>query len=553
MATASSDPISNWINNPTGKSSSSTRKNGSYYQGPNNQFYYIEISLFNQIEGQKPLYVPFFLVESMTIHESLFSWVTKAEIVFNTDFEVFSRGAPDSNNPPYIDRNDGRNRVHIKIHPVDIVLNDGNINEESTEEKFPKKYWEIDHDFVIVDIQDLPVDNNQRKKRMYILVDEKYQILMEKNLEWSGEMIALKQQNLPITTNLKDSECLLNPNIVLKELLTMVSTNNDTMPQIFVGFDESGSIEAPNIPFNKTDDDKWDVGKLENLVLFYSTARSSAYEDLNYVLSHCVSTDGFPVILDYGRSSLDKGWMLIPLSEFFKTSTQEQVERLIIEDSLLPLEGITNSPYVARASNMPGNEINNFSSIAASRIISYKYSPMAPVDDNRIQNTPVYYFDEYTGKFFVKKQENSIKNVFNKLNELGKIGLYSFQEGKNAQVLMNINKTKANGQMTKPQLALNGPHSNQTSPLMQMLFDSIFLNQSISFQCLGLTLRTPGKFIFIDRLGAGEKNAFDDRFLGQWFVTNVSHLFTQDTYITEVFANKIDAFSNVFPVEDRNY
>jgi hypothetical protein len=86
-----------------------------------------------------------------------------------------------------------------------------------------------------------------------------------------------------------------------------------------------------------------------------------------------------------------------------------------------------------------------------------------------------------------------------------------------------------------------------------MILDAVFLGQSISFQCLGLTLRTPGKFIFIDRLGAGEKNAFDDRFLGQWMITGVSHLFTQETYVTEVVANKIDSFSAVFPEEDPNY
>ena len=70
---------------------------------------------------------------------------------------------------------------------------------------------------------------------------------------------------------------------------------------------------------------------------------------------------------------------------------------------------------------------------------------------------------------------------------------------------------------------------------------------------MGITLRAPGKFIFIDRVGAGEKNAFDDRFLGQWLITNVNHLFTQETYITEIIANKMDAFSSILPVEDGKY
>lgn len=555
--------VTKWIslgNNPNNQTTGNeipknkdTKKNlGSFYQGPNNQFYYTEIVLYNNIEGQQPLVVPFFLVESLTIHESLYNWATRGEIVFNTDFEVFSRGAPDKNDVPYIDRTDGRNRLHIKVYPVDIVNTDGNLNENASEEKFPKKYWELDYNFVIMEVKDIPVQNNQRKKRMYVFIDERYQILQEKNLEWSSELISSKLNDFPPEKNLTDEECALNPNIVLKELLTLISTNGNTMPQINVGFDENGSIEEPNIPFDKVIDDEWDVGTPDNIVNFYTTSRSSAYEDLNYVLSHCVSNDKFPVLLNYGRSSVNKGWTLKSIKDFFTNSTPEQVEKLIIEDSLLPEFKVGPTPYVARASNSEGTETNNFSSIAASRITSYKYSPMMPLDDNRLQNSPLYYFNEHEGKFFVKKQENSIQNLHAKLKELCS-GLYSFQQNQNAQILLNINQTKSTGQMTSPKMSLNGPYSNHLSPLCQMILDAIFLNQSISFQCLGLTIRTPGKFIFIDRLGAGEKNAFDDRFLGQWLITDVSHLFTQDNYVTQVVANKIDAFSNVFPVEDSNY
>jgi hypothetical protein len=550
------NPITNTIDNTIDNiknNKAEPKKNGSYYQGPNNQFYYIEITLYNQIQGQLPLNVPFFLVESLTIHESLFNWAVKGEIVFNTDFEVFSRGAPDSNKPPYIDRNDGRNRVHIRIHPVDVTMTDGNITEGSTETKFPTSHWEMDHDFIVSEIKDIPVDNNQRKKRMYVLIDEKKQIMMEKNLEWSGELLALKKQNLPLNTILKDSEAVLNPNEALKELLTLISTNGDTMPKINVGFDGNGDIQKPNIEFDKIDEANWDVGNPENKVLFYTTAKKNALEDINSILAHCVSYDGFPVILDYGRSSEDKAWTLKSLTEYFKNSTQEQVEKLIIEDGLMPLEDLSVSPYVSRAYNGESGPINNFSSIAASRITSYKYSPMAPIDDNRIQNSPLYYWDEHTGYFNAKKQNNSIIKVVEKLDELAKSGLYSFQQGNNAQILLAVNRTKSSGQMTNPQSALNGPYSSHVSPLISMIMDSLFLGQSISFQCLGLTLRSPGKFIFIDRLGAGEKNAFDDRFLGQWMITDVSHLFTQDTYTTQVFANKIDSFSSVFPVADANY
>jgi hypothetical protein len=536
-------------------------KNGSYHQ-IRDQWYYIEITLWNQIQGQKPLNVPMFFVDSLRIHETLFHWYVKGEIVFNTDFEIFSRGSLVTSGtygtkdikPPYIDRTDGRNRLHITIYPVDVKNENGTVQlDTSSGNKFPKKYWEMDMDFVIVDVQDLPVDNAQKKKRMYIFVSENYQILKEKNLEWSSAMFAGKLHGVDPTT-IKDEVAAINPHDSLKQFLTLVSTNGDTMPKINVGFNSSGSIDNPNIPFDHIDTSNFDAGDPSNNVLLYSPADSKGHDDLFYILSHCSSSDGYPVIFDYGRSSEDKGWQLKSLSAFFKNANQEQVERLIIEDGLQTYNngGTNPPPYIPRADFTGASPTKNFTSFLASRITSYKFSPMNSIDDNRIVNSPLVYFDEHKGEFNFKKEKNTVKAVIDKLNNLAKMGLYTFQKG-NGQILLNLNKTKSSGQMTEHKLALNGPYSSQSSPVNQMILDVLFLNQSVSFQAPGLTLRAPGKFIFLDRVGAGELNAFDDRFLGQWLVTNVSHLFTQGDYVTEVVATKVDSYSPIYPTGEESY
>lgn len=540
-----------------------TTKKGSYFQGPSNVFYYIEIIIYNKINNQLPTYVPFYFVDALNIHESIYQWYTKAEIIFTTEFEVMYRGSPlNSGSPdaPYIDRTDGRNRIHIKIHPVNVKIINGNIAEDSDQSTFPKKYWEMDFDFVIVDSFDIPVGNNQRKKRAYTLIDERYQIISEKNIEWSSEMIAIKKSGLDMSMNLRDKDHALNPNDVLRDFLTIISTNGDTMPKINIGYNGNGNIETPNIPLDQIILTNWDIGDLSNVVNFYpgANSNSNAIEDINYILSHCVSYDRFPVILDYGRSSEDKGWHLNSISHYFEKASEEQVERLIIESSLNNLDekdGPLNKPYIPRAPNTTQSNTNNFTSIEASRIREYKYSPMVALDDNKILNSPYCYYDDYTGQFVIKKSENSVQTLVKKLEELANKGLYSFKGGSSydPQIILSVNKTKATGQMTKNHYSLNGPYSNQQAPLNQMILDAIFLNQSLSFQTMGLTLRTPGKFIFIDSVNSSERNPFDDRFYGQWMITNVSHFFTQKEYITEVTANKIDSFSGIFPVENPDY
>ena len=542
------------------------KKKGSYFQGPNNVFYYIEIILYNKINNRPPTYIPFYFVDILNIYETIFSWVTKGEITFTSEFEILYRGSPlvnkdDVNDVPYIDRTDGRNRLHIKIRPVSVTLTDGNISEDAdTETKFPSEYWEIDYDFVIVDAQDISTGNNQRKKRMYVLVDEKEQIIKEKNIEWSSESIAAQKLGIDPSVNLPDKNHALNPNDVLKDLLSIISTNGDTMPKINIGYDKNGNIETPNIPLDKIQLNNWDIGDLSNLVTFYPNANSNtnAYDNINYVLSHCMSYDRFPVILSYGRSSVNKGWQLNSLSYYFEKAEPEQVEALIIEDSLNNLDiegGNLNTPHIPRSPTGTKNNTTNFMSIEASRIREYKYAPMVALDDNRILNSPYCYYNEYTGGFSLKKEVNSVQTVVQKLNELAQKGLYSFKGGSSygPQIILTVNKTKSTGQMTKNHLSLNGPYSNQQAPLNQMILDAIFLNQSLSFQSMGLTIRTPGKFISVEKISSGERNPFDDRFLGQWFVTNVTHSFTQEQYITEVTANKIDSFSSIFPVDIPDY
>lgn len=539
----------------------SDTKKGSYQQ-IRDQYYYIEISLYSQIEGQETLYVPFFYVESLKIHECLYEYITKAEIVFISDFELFARGAqktpgsPNNNNKvPFIDRTDGRSRVHITLYPVDGKIDEsGSFTVSENNDKYPKKYWEINYDFVVSHIYDLPVGNTQNKKKMYVLVSEQYQILKEKNIEWSSAVLSEKISG-GSASRMKDSQAAINPNVGLKEFLKLVSTNGDTMPKIKLGFDEKGTIDKPNLDFDKIDETNWDAGKPGNKTLLFTTANTMALDDINDILGHCWSSDDFPVLLKYGRSSENKGWQLISLSKYFEKSVDEQVERIILEDALISDvdDGAEQPPYIPRSDASDGSPTKNFTSGIASRIRSYKFSPMSATYDNILMNTSLCYYDEHTGTFNVKKEQNNVLKLIEKLKELANKGLYNFKNTKNGQILLNLNKTKTEGQMTKNVYSLYGPYCLPTSPLKSLIFDSIFLNQSLSFQVLGLTLRTPGKFIFVDKAASGDNNPFDDRFLGQWWITHVSHLFTHDTYVTEVVANKIDSFSKIWPEQDNNY
>ena len=528
------------------------------------QYYYIEIWLYNQIDGQKPFAVPFMFVNSLAIEETLMDWFIKGWIVFNNSFEILERGSPGSDNKPdivkapYIFRTDGRNRISIKIYPIanNKTKEYGEIGNSG--ESLPREKWEMSFDCVIYDVEDLPTVNAQTKLRKYYFWDERYQIFLEKNIDWSTST----DYRLP------DYERGMSANLALRELINSASkvdprSNNRSAEIIKVGYLDGGSIDKPQIPLNDFWD--WDYGnsadtveKLlpngqkisyrKDLIFYTSPANNNVIDDINYILENTISSKGYPTFLRFGRWSEEKNWSLIGLEKYFENAENEQVERIIIDDGI----EASKKPYVPRApAQLYNNDINNFMSGIASKIRQYKFSPMVAIDDNRIANTPLHQYDFSMGRFNMFYRENTAEEVINSMTDMGEMGLYSFTKNKNLgpHVLLNLNKTKKQGIMLNNMFSPK-PFVPTNLPKLVMMEDALFLNETLSFIANGLTIRSPGRFLFVDKINSNESNPFDDRFLGQWMITKVVHVFTQDNYVTEVISSKIDTFSKLWPFED---
>jgi hypothetical protein len=175
---------------------------------------------------------------------------------------------------------------------------------------------------------------------------------------------------------------------------------------------------------------------------------------------------------------------------------------------------------------------------------------MVSIDDNKLINMPLHHYDFSTGTFNIYAKENTVTEVANKLTEAGKTGLFGLNQT-GSHILMNINKTKKDGIMLQ-NLTSTRPFVPSILPKLIMMKDALFLNEALCFTANGLTIRSPGRFLFIDSVNSNDNNPFDDRFLGQWMITKVVHVFTKTNYITEVVANKIDTFSKIWNVEDEN-
>lgn len=519
------------------------------------QLFYIQIYMYNQLEGYEPFPLPFQFVQAIALEEKLMDWFVKGWIVIQNDFEMFERGSLSYNlrnevtgaslnltseqiKAPYMFRTDGRNRINIKIFPIT-----SSSNKSLAEEELPSEYWEMNFDCVIYDIEDLPTESTRVKLRKLYFHDERYQIFSERNIQWSTGLYA----NTP-NSNPTDQERTMAAADAIRSVIRTAASNdsNPLSPVIKVGFDESGSIDNPNIGLEEIEDNNWDRGPEEDTRIFYtSPARANVLQDLDYLHNNCKSTDDTPVFLRLGRWTKDKKWKLISLGQYLKDSEKNQIEHIYLEDPI-PAEAVP--PYLARANgSLPSTPIQNFTSGIASTIDSYRFSPMVAADDARITNRPLNRYNFATGQWEVYIEDNTAESVLETVKQNAE-GLYAYNKSK--QLLLNLNKTKTSGLMITPSLETQ-TFFNKDKNKIHMIKDFLFLNQSVFFRTQGLTFRTPGKFIFLDRASStAEINPFDDRFLGQWIMTKVTHLFSKTNYITEVVATKIDAFTKYFPDQE---
>jgi hypothetical protein len=520
---------------------------GQLYQ-INGQYYYIEVVFYNGVYDE-PVNLPMGIIEEINIKETLNNWSTTGYITLQNDFQFLEKGLQSKgvdgskqNINFMCDRPDGRNKFCIRIHPVDLDNSEQNDFIESNIKDF-----EICHDFIVYDVQDLPTDNAEKKLKRYYFWDERYQLLIERNLEFSTALAAKKLYSIETFTD--DSQRYLPANIALKEFLKEASKYPDGS-DIKIGYKKEGSINEPEFLMGLFDDDDWDLGDPENKIFYTSFSNSKAIDDLNYILSLCCDKDGFPVILDLGRTTEDKKFKLVSLKRYFDKSKINQKEIISLYDTK---DGAMNLDWKPRGPELKSEgEVRNFSSGYASKITSYQFSPMVNLDDLNQQTSPLHYFDMDKGEFNINFEKNTIKNLTTKAKEMCS-GLFNLESDKKGQILIKNNKVKQDTGMIKNYYSAI-KDVPKTLPLMQMLKDFVFLNQALVFQTYGLTIRAPGNFITVESIhSSSEDNDFWDKFLGQWLIVEVQHSFTPSVYSNIVTVNKVDSASLVYPIEDSKY
>ena len=496
-------------------------KNETSYIRLNDQDFEFMVGITNQVDNLAPINKP--AIVRLVIEEDFRQWWTRGFLIFDNKHNAFERPKSDDQDESftYKFRNDGKDLLIFRLRPI-IVGQPSDLLKDDI--------WNMEYVFAIYDIQDIPdgVNADTKYKKLFFW-DYDYQLMLQKSINWATAEVEPSVSNKPSQDTDEKRQVLVGD--AIKSLLTKVL---DQKPQIY--------------------SDVWDRGSSK---IQYSThAGENANDCLEYLVKKqtgAINSD--PCFLN--RERFSKKWILQSLTHIFSKAVEGagpgeyQIEHFFI-DSLSEMEAsfsednkeVIKNPSPYKTPILPKNKISferNIQLRDYSIIKSHELVDMSAMDNMfAVTNMPAYSNSLRDKQFNLDFEDNDVVNIkdFFKRNYTDKLK----HAGCDPDPLFTLNTLKNDA------LTINNIYSlgyTATERLAdsrnEILKSALLLNQCIVFRVKGMSFRTSGKFIGVDREIGATQNEFDNKLCGQWFVINVKHIMVDEAYINEITAVKVHA------------
>jgi len=469
--------------------------------------YDFTVSLINNNDpnkGEVFKFNPNAIIE-LAISDNFFEWFSKGYMVFLNTQEALERGDSDKKTG-FKFRGDGYDLLIVSIKP------------KSAEDKYLLEYK-----FAIYDFEDIKTNSNVEKYKKIFFWDLDYQLMMDRNLAWAS-------------TGAKDFK--------EKKKLELFSMSNyerglsgDKLLRYFIE-DVCGYKE-------RIDDDKWQKCAPENKIFYVSPSQNYLDDDLDEILSKCVSDDSG----DYGTMIFKKErtaskkkngkFTFQSLKNYFEKAKPDQY---FIENFYLQSPGTQIMPSRSPDANDDRNQ---------SIILSYQYAQAAGIDNSKAyQISPQSFYSHGSGQFNWDATWNtpsvSKSHVANEMVDKLK------KKGDSAELtLATLNNWKKQDSFTQSP-SYNGSTNRfgrLASGRNKIIESMLLLNDTLTFDVRGLTKRESGRFVGVDMIAGIADVDFDNRLCGQWFVLSATHLFTQSDYVNTISCVKIHTYEDKNPIK----
>lgn len=427
----------------------------------------------------------------------------------------------DELNTEFVFRGDGKDEVYLDLKP----------QYNADPNKFPEEIWFTKLDFVIYNIEDIPVQDGHYKRVHF----------------WHKPYHILKTRHAPFST----ADYLATQNN------TDISQLNNEDRKIYTGDAIRHILRSVGLE-NFIDTDNWDRGSSK--IFHTSFLNNSAETEITYLLQHHTSEEGDHPCLFYYNRGINK-FQLLPLPTFFEKAVESkkdpgeyQLEHFWIVPTNAGLEDAESTP-IQRAP-LRAEDIGRFDRDIKIRSYSFigenEYTLVDMSGNDSMQtliSRPVHTYNHDSKEFLTFVPDNDITNVKQYFSNNYTSNL--FPVGKSSPLFV-LNKDKTDNVVNYHAMT---PFENKSVESLLnygrnfITQSAVFLNLGISFSTNGSTHRHPGRFIAIEK-NRNTENKYDYKLLGQWMVTKVAFTFRKDKMTNYLTAVKVNTYGDLKFNED---
>jgi len=523
----------------------------------NNDYYYFKIVLYTA-NGTKQSINPT-AIKTFVLEDNFYDFFHKGYIIVDNKYDVIERSVIDGETPDpskqFIFMGDARDWIDIQIMPMG---QDGELLVDKA-----VKHLSIFLQAAIYDVEDIPSETPDVKYKKLYFWDKYYEYMQERNTTWSTSevidnviagttpSINSTSGNTPYYNNIESINNLQIRNVnnfsndqrriptgeAVKKLLASIFKNENDYPIYFpdASFNENGAI-TPSADII-VDDTNWDIGA--TTIFFSSPARYKAIDSLNYIMDRHVSNASS--LYDQCFLRIDRAsrcFTFRSLFSIFETAYNAATDSggpAYIET--VKLGGLNdNAPiaYTKVADFTPKKNIFQLQQSGTTNNFTLE-SSVGALTQTKINTKIIHSYDQARKQFNIDNIANSINKT---METYQKNFVESIKTNRWTNIVPGITRTKNRNVEHIFTIVDNDPVQRISFGRHDTLYACIFANNQVKFKAQGNTARQAGKFIGVDRDGSSPFNAFDEKFLGIYFITEVKHVFEGNNYYNEVVCTK---------------
>lgn len=522
----------------------------------NNDYYYFKVVLYTA-NGTRQTITPT-AIKSFVLEDNFYDFFHKGYLIIDNKYDVIERSIVTDKTPDpttqFIFMGDARDWIDIQIMPM------GENNELLVDKAV--QHLSIFLQAAIYDVEDIPSDTPDVKYKKLYFWDKYYEYMCERNTAWStAEVIdnviaeetpnsnstrenaqyydnieAINNLQVRNVTNFSNDQRRIPTGEAIKKFLASVFKNENDYPIWFPGSNFTGTGEVTKSDDIIADDTHWDIGA--TTIFFSAPARFKAIDSLNYLIDRHVSNANS--LYDQCFLRIDRAkrcFTFRSLFNIFKTAyiadTDSAGPSYIETVKLGGLNDEAPIAYTKVADFTPKNAIQLTQSGTTNNFTLE--SSVGALTQSKINSKIVHSYDLSKKQFNIDNNANSMGKT---METFQKNFVESIKPNRWTNIVPGITRMKNRNVEHVFTIVDNDPIQRISFGRHDTLYACIFANNQVKFKAQGSTARQAGKFMGVDRDGSSPFNAFDEKFLGIYFVTEVKHVFEGNNYYNEVTCTK---------------